>query len=126
MASREPSGIAGKRTSTHELGALAEARARRHYRLRGYKIVAANVRSGGVEIDIVCRRGRSLVICEVKDKRDGRYGDPLEMVDERKQERLRRGAEAWLANHPADRALELRFDVVAVRGSKLERVEHAF
>ena len=112
--------------STHELGAAAEARARRHYRLRGYKIVAANVRSGGVELDIVCRRGGSLVICEVKDKRDGRYGDPLEMVDERKQERLRRGAEAWLADHPADRELELRFDVVAVRGSTLERVEHAF
>jgi putative endonuclease len=112
--------------STRELGAAAEARARRHYRLRGYTILAANVRSGGVELDIVCRRGRQLVICEVKDKRDGRYGDPLDMVDERKQERLRRGAEAWLATHPAHRELELRFDVVAVRGTSLERVEHAF
>ena len=112
--------------STHELGAAAEARARRHYRVRGYRILAANVRSGGVEIDIVCRRGRQLVLCEVKDKRDGRYGDPLEMVDERKQERLRRGAEAWLADHPEDRELSLRFDVVAVRGTALERIEHAF
>jgi putative endonuclease len=112
--------------STHEVGALAEARARRHYRLRGYRILAANVRSGGVELDIVCRRGRELVVCEVKDKRDGRYGDPLEMVDERKQERLRRGAEAWLQTHPDDRGLDLRFDVVAVRGAKLERIEHAF
>jgi putative endonuclease len=112
--------------STHELGALAEARARRHYRLRGYRILAANVRSGGVELDIVCRRGRELVVCEVKDKRNGRYGDPLEMVDERKQERLRRGAEAWLQSHPEDCALDLRFDVVAVRGRALERIEHAF
>jgi putative endonuclease len=63
---------------------------------------------------------------EVKDKRDGRYGDPLEMVDERKQERLRRGAEAWLASHEDARELVLRFDVVAVRGRELERVENAF
>ena len=92
----------------------------------GTRSSAANVRSGGVELDIVCRRGRQLVVCEVKDKRDGRYGDPLEMVDDRKQERLRRGAEAWLPSHPAHRTLELRFDVVAERGTTLERVEHAF
>jgi putative endonuclease len=114
------------RPSTHDVGAAAERRARRHYRLRGYRILAANVRSGGVELDVVCRRGGTIVVCEVKDKADGSYGDPLEMVDGRKQERLRRGAEAWLAEHRTDRALRLRFDVVAVRGRRLERVENAF
>ncbi len=47
------------------------------------------------------------------------------MVDERKQERLRRAAEAWLAAEPDER-LQLRFDVVAVRPDGLERVEAAF
>ncbi|MGZ4360123.1 MAG: YraN family protein [Gaiellaceae bacterium] len=106
-------------------GARAERRARRHYRLRGYRILAMNERIAGVEVDIVCRRGRSIVFCEVKEKRSDGLGDPLEMVDGRKQERLRRAAEAWLAS-AGDPQLELRFDVVAVRPDGLERVEAAF
>jgi Holliday junction resolvase-like predicted endonuclease len=47
------------------------------------------------------------------------------MVDARKQERLRRAAEAWLAAAD-DPDLQLRFDVVAVRPDGLERLEAAF
>jgi putative endonuclease len=106
-------------------GAAAERRARRHYRLRGYRILGANVRLGGVEVDLLCRRRGTVVFCEVKEKTGESYGDPLEMVDERKQNRLRRAAEAWLACE-AGRYTAVRFDVVAVRGGALERVENAF
>lgn len=106
-------------------GAAAERRARRHYRLRGYRILAANVRLGGVEVDLLCRRRGTVVFCEVKEKTGECYGDPLEMVDERKQKRLRRAAEAWLAEQPLPDQV-VRFDVVAVRGDELERVENAF
>ena len=106
-------------------GAGAERRARRHYRLRGYRILGANVRLGGVEVDLLCRRRGTVVFCEVKEKAGGSYGDPLEMVDERKQRRLRRAAEAWLAAQPRPDQV-VRFDVVAVRGEELERVENAF
>ena len=106
-------------------GAAAERRARRHYRLRGYRILGANIRLAGVEVDLLCRRRGTVVFCEVKEKTGEGYGDPLEMVDERKQARLRRAAEAWLAQEPG-LDLEVRFDVVAVRGGALERVENAF
>ena len=106
-------------------GAAAERRARRHYRLRGYKILGANIRLAGVEVDLLCRRRGVVVFCEVKEKAGERYGDPLEMVDERKQARLRRAAEAWLAQEP-ETDLAVRFDVVAVRRGRLERVENAF
>ena len=46
-------------------GAKAERRVRLHYRLRGYRVLAANVRAGGNELDVVLRRGRRLVFCEV-------------------------------------------------------------
>jgi putative endonuclease len=112
--------------STVTAGRAAEARARWHYRLRGYRILGANVRAGGVELDLVARRGRRLVVCEVKYKGGEGRGDPLEMVGPAKQERLRRGAEAWLAAHPEASELEVRFDVVAVRGRRVERVASAF
>ena len=104
----------------------SERRARRHYRLRGYRILGENVWIGGYKLDLVVRRGTSLVFCEVKGKSGSRFGDPLEMVNPEKVRRVRRAAEAWLAAHPAHRSCRVRFDVVAERSGKLERVAHAF
>lgn len=93
-----------------------------HYALRGYRILGRNVWAGGNEIDLVVRRGRRVVFCEVKSKSGTRLGDPLEMVGPEKLERLRRAASSWLAAHPEVDGLELSFEVVALRGSRLERV----
>jgi Holliday junction resolvase-like predicted endonuclease len=99
-----------------------ERRAARHYRLRGYRILGTNVWAGGNELDLIVRRGRRLVFCEVKGKSGTGWGDPLEMVDEEKLRRVRRAAEAWLAARPECRGLECSVEVVAVRAGRLERV----
>jgi putative endonuclease len=99
-----------------------ERRAARHYRLRGYRILGTNVWAGGYELDVIARRGRRLVFCEVKGKRGDGFGDPLEMVHAEKLRRLHRAAECWLVSEPSLRGLDHRFEVVAVRGTKLERV----
>ena len=78
-----------------------ERRAARHYRLRGYRILGTNVWAGGYELDLIARRGRRLVFCEVKGKTGDGYGDPLEMVGEEKLRRMQLAAEAWLARNPA-------------------------
>jgi len=75
---------------------------------------------------VVARRGGTVVFCEVKSKSGSGFGDPLEMVTEEKQRRLRRAAEAWLASHPECAGLEARFDVVAVRKNGVERLRNAF
>jgi Holliday junction resolvase-like predicted endonuclease len=62
----------------------------------------------------------------VKEKRGRRYGDPLEMVVDEKQRRLRRAADGGLARHPEAAGLRVSFDVVAVRSGRLERVAEAF
>jgi len=103
-----------------------ERKARRHYRLRGYRILGENVWIGGYELDLIVRRGRRLAFVEVKAKSGPGLGDPLEMVGPEKQRRLRRAAETWLAAHPEAVGLEARFDVVAVRDGRLECVRQAF
>jgi putative endonuclease len=110
------------RPSTSARGRAAEGRVAWHYRLRGYRILARNVRAGGVELDLVVRRGRRLVFCEVKLKEGPRFGDPLEAVDSWKRERLRRGARAWLLANPSLAGLRVRFEFAAVRPSGIERV----
>jgi len=104
------------------LGPSAERRVRRYYRLRGYRILAANVRAGRNELDIVLRRGRRIVFCEVKARSGPGYGDPREAVGPEKERRLRRAAESWLAQNPALAGLEVAFEVVGVRGRHLDRV----
>jgi putative endonuclease len=112
--------------SSRARGAEAERRARRFYRLRGYRILGANVWAGGNEIDLIVRRGRRLVFCEVKEKSLEGFGDPAEMVGPEKQRRLRRAAASWLARQPELAGLEVSFDVVVERGGRLERLAHAF
>jgi Holliday junction resolvase-like predicted endonuclease len=62
----------------------------------------------------------------VKEKGGPGFGDPLEMVTPEKQRRVRRAAESWLAARPELDGLLVGFDVVAVRGGRLERVPDAF
>ncbi len=99
--------------ATHlELGAEGESRAARHLVSRGYRIVARNVRAGGVELDLVACRGAMTVFVEVKTRRSTRLGPPELSVDAHKQARLVRGAVAWLAENPRF-VHRIRFDVVA-------------
>ena len=107
-------------------GLRAERRAVWWYRLRGYRILATNAWAGGHELDIVVRRGRRLVFCEVKEKLGEGFGDPLEMVDGEKQRRLQFAADAWLARHPEAAGLSVSFEVMAVREGGLERIAEAF
>ena len=95
-----------------ELGADGEARAAAHLLARGYRITARNVRAGGVEIDLIARRGRVVAFVEVKTRRTRTFGAPEESVDARKRARLVRGAAAWLREHPIG-AAHVRFDVIA-------------
>jgi putative endonuclease len=104
----------------------AERRATRYYRLRGYQILGTNVWAGGNELDVIARRGRRLVFCEVKEKRGDSYGDPVEMVTAEKQRRVRRAAETWLAARSELAQLEIRFDIVAVGRGSVTRFANAF
>ena len=104
----------------------AERRAARWYRLRGYRILDTNRWIAGNELDLVARRGATVVFCEVKSKAGAGFGDPLEMVGAEKVRRVRRAAEAWLAVHAAHSDLVVRFDVMVERDGRLELVRAAF
>ena len=90
--------------------------------MRGYRILGVNVWSAGYELDLIVRRGRRVVFCEVKSKSGEGFGTPEEMVGPEKQRRLFRAAEAWLAQQPELAGLEVDFEVVAVQGRALRRL----
>lgn len=99
-----------------------ERRALLHYRLRGYRLVAANARVGRYELDLILRRGRRLLVVEVKEKGGDGFGHPLEMIDDGKARRVHTAGAGWLATRPELAGLELAFEAAAVRGRHVERV----
>jgi putative endonuclease len=112
------------------LGAEGEARAADLLVRRGYRILARNVRAGGVEIDLVASRAGLIAFVEVKTRRTRSCGAPELAVDARKRARLVRGAAAWLHENPV-RVRRARFDVVccevdASAGWRLRHLEGAF
>jgi len=99
-----------------------ERRALQHYRLRGYRLLEANARAGGYELDLVLRRGRRLLVVEVKEKGGDGFGHPLEMIDAEKARRVTLAARAWLASRPELAGLEVELEAAGVQGRRIERV----
>ncbi len=81
---------------------------------KGYSIIKRNFVFGRFgEIDLVAKDGDVLVFVEVKLRTNQTYGDPLESIDFRKQQNLRKTAEGYYyVNKISD--MECRFDVVTV------------
>jgi putative endonuclease len=115
--------------SRRALGAAGEACAAEFLGRSGFRILARNLRSGGVEIDVIAARRGLVVFVEVKTRRSQNAGLPEEAVDARKQQRLVAGAAAWLREHPGV-AARIRFDVITcvgeVDGFRVRHLEGAF
>jgi putative endonuclease len=110
--------------SASDYGRLSEAAAAWLLRLHGYRVVGRRCRVAGFEVDLVARRGDLLVVCEVKARRHGRRGTPVEAVDARRQARMRRAGEALAARDAS--VHRVRFDVVAVDGLRMRHLRGAF
>ncbi len=113
-------------TSTRrELGARGEDRVAAWYEANGYSVVDRNWRCREGELDLVVRRGRVVVFCEVKTRSSTTFGAPVEAVTRTKQARLRVLAARWLDGSDVP-AREIRFDVASVLDGKVEVLEGAF
>jgi putative endonuclease len=98
-----------------------ERRAFWHYRMRGYRILGANVRAGRNELDLIVRRGATLLFVEVKRRNGSGFGGAVAAVDAEKRRSVRRAARVWLTHHPQAANVQIGFEVVAVEGRRLER-----
>jgi putative endonuclease len=99
------------------LGRAGEEAALQVYLRNGFRLIARNWRCGAGELDLVVRRGRLLVFCEVKTRSTIALGGGYEAVTWSKRRRLRRLGEAFLSQTPV-RPAATRFDVASVHVSR--------
>lgn len=98
-------------------GDAGEACARQHLERAGLRTLAQNWRCRLGELDLVMLEADTVVFVEVRYRKHAAWGGALASVDARKQAKLVRAAQAFLANHVRYRDCPCRFDVVALDGS---------
>lgn len=87
--------------------------------LKGYQILGFRLKARGVEIDILARRSRTLVVVEVK--RRATLDAALAAMDAVQRERLRQAGAALLRQRPSFAGLLLRIDTVALAPGRIPR-----
>src|SRR5690606_16152493 len=90
-------GKAGK-VSAHGRGLRAERGAEILLRLKGYRIIARRYKTKFGEIDIIARRGDTIVFVEVKYR--ATLAAALSCLSAQNQERIIQAARHYLATHP--------------------------
>lgn len=107
------------------VGEAGETLAAQWYEASGYQILERNWRTREGELDLILRRNRTLVICEVKTRSSDAFGLPAEAVNRAKRERIRHLTGQYLQTTSV-RFLEVRFDVAAILGDDVQIIESAF
>ena len=111
--------------SNRARGQWGEDLAAAHYRRLGHEILDRNWRSATGELDLVVLDGSTYVFSEVKARRTTDYGPAAAAVTVAKQRRIRQLAVEWLRAHDVH-AESVRFDVVAITGTRLDLISDAF
>lgn len=102
-------------------GAWAEAVAQRYLLAKGYELIGQNRRTPYGEIDLWMKQGQIYVAVEVKQRRNARFGTPLEALTPQKYQRIYRSALYLLGRDD----LAVRLEAVLVYGSPQQfRLEH--
>jgi len=81
---------------------------------RGFVVLGRNVRVGRLELDVIARKGATVVVVEVRSRTSDLYGGAAETIDRAKQGRVRAAAGRWIATQPELRRCRLRFDAAGV------------
>lgn len=103
---------AGKRQRAYRRGHSAEHLAAVALLLKGYRIIGRRYRTKLGEIDLIARRGDTVLIVEVKVR--ATLEQAMDSVNVLTKRRIEAAADHWLSRQPNNAKLSLRFDLVAI------------
>ena len=105
----------------NELGQWGEDLAATFLEEKGYVIIERDWKSGHHDLDIVAKDGSTLVIVEVKTRRNRLYGNPEEAIDYRKRRSLLSAINHYTKSHRI--YCNVRFDIISIVGNIGEKPE---
>ncbi len=117
----------------HKAGAAwrdAEDLAARYLKKQGYAILHRNLHLDRFEVDIIARKGDTVVFVEVRSRRNDDITTPEETIRRTKRQHLRAAARRYMARY-GEPDLYYRFDVIGVvmpagEDPRISHIEYAF
>src|SRR5690606_23804994 len=99
--------------------------AKAYLQTKGYSVLAERFKTKLGEIDLIVRKGDTIVFVEVKWRQT--MAAAAESVHKRNQSRVFRAAELYLQQHPEYSGYEMRFDALLLApGVEPEHIENAW
>ena len=99
-----------------KIGSFGENLARDFLKRKGYKVLKRNVKNKWGEIDIIAKRGNTLVFIEVKTRTSDFFGGSIRSLSFRKMERFKRAIQVFLSSPKLKQvdSLDVRADFIGV------------
>ena len=113
-----------KRQKAEQTGRRAEWLAAVFLMLKGFAILERRLKNPAGEIDLVARRGKLVILVEVKAR--PRLDDAVEAVGPRNRSRICAAANMHLSRNPALAECMRRYDIIAVAGWRLRHIPDAW
>ena len=89
-----------QKTTTKQLGDRGEQVVVDFLVAAGHEIVARNYKTKLFEVDIISRRGRVLYFTEVKYRGSNDFGEALDFINKKKQQKMHLSVAGFMATHP--------------------------
>lgn len=107
------------------VGGIGEKAAADFLKNKGYEILETNFYTRFGEIDIIAKKDGKWIFVEVKTKSGDQYGEPWEMVNQRKLQQVKNMAQVYLTKNGLGE-VACRIDVVGVwlKDGEVDKVEH--
>ncbi len=112
----------------NELGRKGEDLAVEYLLLKEFEILERNYRYQKAEIDIIAKRGDTLIAAEVKTRSTPEFGNPQDFVKPKQIQQLVKAMNYYVEESGLD--VDVRFDIIAIvknkAGQKIEHIQDAF
>jgi putative endonuclease len=96
--------------TTYKFGLLAETIAALFLKVKFYQILAKRMRNFAGEIDLIARRGKTIIFVEVKARKI--LDESFEVLTNYQQARIKKTAELYLSQHSKFQNYDVRFDLI--------------
>ena len=118
--------------SSKALGRRGEIIAKNYLQKKGYQILAQNyipkwIKKGRVEVDIVVKKGRTIIFVEVKSLSGNNNFLPEDKINFQKQRNIKKAAESYLLENKIPLDSKWQIDVISIiidADSQKARVRH--
>ena len=100
------------RTKSYKFGIIAEIVAATYLRMCLYSVIYKRYKTKVGEIDLIAKRGKSLVFVEVKARKNKNTTHTA--LTKHQQNRITRTAELFIAKNPKYSQSNIRFDLILI------------